>query len=93
METNKEIKLGKIECSALYINDYPDKQIHPTSLSLKPGSTMHKLDVSSCQQMENLNGKNLNINNITVSHSVVGGLLRKSGFAGKDTRVWADGIY
>ena len=87
-EKPSDIKLGKINCAELYVRGYKN-DIMPTGLSLKPGSVINVLNLTSrtCAKISKLVGKNLTINKLKLNSSIVGSMLTDMGFATPNTDV------
>ena len=87
-ENPSNIKLGKINCNELQVYGYKT-DILLTGLSLKPGSVINILDLSSrtCAKISKLVGKKLTIYKLKLNSSIVGNILTDIGFTTPNTYV------
>ena len=87
-ENPSNIKLGKLNCNELQVYGYKNDTLL-TGLSLKPGSVINILDLSSrtCAKISKLVGKNLTIYKLKLNSSIVGNILTDMGFATQNTYV------
>lgn len=85
-EKSSDIKLGKINCNELYVHGYKN-DVMPTGLSLKSGSVINVLDLSSrtCANIGKLMGKNLTIDKLKLNSYIVKSLL--NGFITPNTYI------
>lgn len=89
-EKPSDIRLGKINCNELHICGYKrDILPLPTGLSLKPGSVINTVDLTSrtCSKIGKLVGRNLTIDKIKLNSSIIGCMLTNMGFATPNTYI------
>ena len=89
-ENTNTIKLGKISCSEFVMSDDLIKNVKPTGVSFKAGSSIENIDLSKCTCIESITGNNLGTTYFTLNKNIVRHNLIKSGLANSKTKIYLE---
>lgn len=86
-ENTNMVKLGKISCSEFVMLDDLIKNVKPTGVSFKAGSSIENIDLRNCTVIESIVGNNLGTTYFALNKNIVRHNLIKSGLADQKTRI------
>ena len=86
-ESTNIVKLGKIVCSEFVMSDDIIKNVKPTGISFKNGSSIENIDLRNCTFIESISGSNLGATYFALNRNIVRHNLIKFGLADKKTQI------